>query len=833
MKTKLISLLIFCSLTIANTFSANRYWVGGTTGTWNSTTASWSDTSGGTAGNFVPTSTDDVFFESGAAITALTLETAVTVNSITFTGRNVTFAGAFAITTTNMTVDNSQLVFVNTVNINSSLIFSGTTTTPRIKHMTTGNFQLGNGNEFTLTGNSATNYFEGTTSSSFRYNTTSALTVFFKASTTLSGIYVYKGLITVGNDLTIVRLNFPDANANNQELIIAPNVTLTLNSGGSSGFSAVTNGGTVNASARGSKFVMKSTDATILGGTKRIFKTGATINHFEFNSSGSTFNLFESIRVRNITKTAGTIATTASKTITVEAGGIITGAGTVGTDVTYESATTRYWVGGTSGSWLNAASWGTASGSTSTPGIPAIGDNVVFDNSAGNENPTVTLTEPVTAADINFASSNVTFAGAYSTTTNSMTVNSSQVQFVDHTYLNSALTLSGTTPRITQQSTTSGRALTFGNGGAFSLTGNSATNYFTGNTNAYYTFNTTSSLTVYFDPTTTTAGALVVTKGLITLGNDIKSNRLTLNSLNSQELILGENSTFTMLGGGTTSIVNTAGAGVVNASATGSKFVIASTAPTFLATAGRIFKDATTINHLEMNSIGQTFVPAYPLTISNLTLTEGTINNSTNNITIPLGGNLTATNGTTSAAVIASLPSAPTNIVATAGNAQVSVAFDTAPNGGSAILDYTVTSSPGGLTATGSASPLVVTGLTNGVDYTFTVTATNSVGTGAASAASNSVTPSIGTAVNDIQNFNTNVYVVNNLLIINHNSTVSANYSVNILHLNGQIAFAKSVPMAAGSNTIKIDINSLFSGVYFVQLQDGVNTLVTRKFIKK
>jgi uncharacterized protein (TIGR03437 family) len=92
--------------------------------------------------------------------------------------------------------------------------------------------------------------------------------------------------------------------------------------------------------------------------------------------------------------------------------------------------------------------------------------------------------------------------------------------------------------------------------------------------------------------------------------------------------------------------------------------------------------------------------------------------------------------------VAAVVPGAPAIGVATAGNAQATIAF-TAPasNGGSTITSYTVTSSPGGLTGTGASSPVTVTGLTNGTAYTFTVTATNTAGTGTASAASNSVTP--------------------------------------------------------------------------------------------
>ncbi|MBY0236650.1 MAG: fibronectin type III domain-containing protein [Burkholderiaceae bacterium] len=91
---------------------------------------------------------------------------------------------------------------------------------------------------------------------------------------------------------------------------------------------------------------------------------------------------------------------------------------------------------------------------------------------------------------------------------------------------------------------------------------------------------------------------------------------------------------------------------------------------------------------------------------------------------------------------IATVPGAPTIGAATAGNASASVAFATpASNGGAPITGYTVTSSPGGFTGTGSASPVTVPGLTNGTAYTFTATATNSEGTGASSAASNSVTP--------------------------------------------------------------------------------------------
>ena len=92
-------------------------------------------------------------------------------------------------------------------------------------------------------------------------------------------------------------------------------------------------------------------------------------------------------------------------------------------------------------------------------------------------------------------------------------------------------------------------------------------------------------------------------------------------------------------------------------------------------------------------------------------------------------------------------PDAPIIGTATLGNTEAIVPF-TAPSsdGGSPITSYTATSSPGDITATvnqAGSGDITVTGLTNDTSYTFTVTATNAIGTSAASAASNSVIPAV------------------------------------------------------------------------------------------
>ena len=88
-----------------------------------------------------------------------------------------------------------------------------------------------------------------------------------------------------------------------------------------------------------------------------------------------------------------------------------------------------------------------------------------------------------------------------------------------------------------------------------------------------------------------------------------------------------------------------------------------------------------------------------------------------------------------------SVPGAPTNVSATAGDGSAEVSFTPpADDGGAPITAFTALSSPGALAGSCSASPCRVTGLTNGTSYTFTVTASNEAGEGPESAPSAAVT---------------------------------------------------------------------------------------------
>ena len=109
-------------------------------------------------------------------------------------------------------------------------------------------------------------------------------------------------------------------------------------------------------------------------------------------------------------------------------------------------------------------------------------------------------------------------------------------------------------------------------------------------------------------------------------------------------------------------------------------------------------------------------------------------------------GAYTSDSSTASIAVTpATISAAPTTVTATSTTPGKATVTFTAPtdNGGSAIVEYIVTSAPGGLTciASNPANGCEISGLANGTPYTFTVVAKNGVGNSPPSLPSTAVTP--------------------------------------------------------------------------------------------
>jgi len=172
-------------------------------------------------------------------------------------------------------------------------------------------------------------------------------------------------------------------------------------------------------------------------------------------------------------------------------------------------------------------------------------------------------------------------------------------------------------------------------------------------------------------------------------------------------------------------------------------------------------------------------------------------------------------------------PGAPSTVVATKGNTQANVSF-VAPvsNGGSVITSYTVTSNPGGFTASGASSPLTVSGLTNGTAYTFTVTATNAIGTSLASNPSAAITPDLGTS---LFNLSASVFVYQSAsgIVVDLNG-LSGEQTVSIFDAQG-----KNMITRQANGGVKLAITNNFkNGLYIVKVQGAENRNITKLVIK-
>ena len=129
-------------------------------------------------------------------------------------------------------------------------------------------------------------------------------------------------------------------------------------------------------------------------------------------------------------------------------------------------------------------------------------------------------------------------------------------------------------------------------------------------------------------------------------------------------------------------------------------------------------------------------------------LVTGLTNGDTYSFTVTAinGVGLGTTSDLSNAVTPTAVPGAPTGVSAVGGDADATVTW-TAPSsdGGSPVTGYRITTYAGltaqGVTTVGVVTTDLVTGLTNGATYSFTVTAINGVGLGATSDLSTTVTP--------------------------------------------------------------------------------------------
>ncbi len=185
---------------------------------------------------------------------------------------------------------------------------------------------------------------------------------------------------------------------------------------------------------------------------------------------------------------------------------------------------------------------------------------------------------------------------------------------------------------------------------------------------------------------------------------------------------------------------------------------------------------------------GFSFVPLYPTDAAS----PITIPSLTNGTTyqVKLRAVNAAGDGTPSATLtvlVAAVPSAPTSLSATADNSSLVISFTPSMNNGSAITNYKYSIDNGAtytaLSPADAASPVTITGLTNGTTYQVKLRAVNAVGDGAESAAVSGTptggTPSAPTDVSAVGG-NQAAYVLFTTPASNGGSTITNyEYSIN------------------------------------------------------
>ena len=162
--------------------------------------------------------------------------------------------------------------------------------------------------------------------------------------------------------------------------------------------------------------------------------------------------------------------------------------------------------------------------------------------------------------------------------------------------------------------------------------------------------------------------------------------------------------------------------------------VISFTPPTYVGDAAITSYTVTANPVSDLSSSRVTTGASSPITLNNLE------NGVTYTATVVANNNFGSSNPSiaSSSFSTASYSPPPSNLLATA-TAYNTASVDFTPTSFGNPISYTVTSSPGGFTGTGTTNPITVSGLNQYTSYTFTATTTNSIGTGTSSNPSNGI----------------------------------------------------------------------------------------------
>lgn len=488
MKLKLLLLAILFLVSAPLAHAADRYWVGGT-GTWDaSDTSHWSTSSGGASGASVPTSSDNVIFDTASNATAYTVTISATANTADLTignplAGNLTLAGSSALSVygsfniANITRTYTGAITFRATATGKTLTFNGetmasATTFDGVGGGWTVQDAWNNGtSNITLTNGTLNTNGQTITCGTFASSNSNTRTLTLGASTI--------NVSTTWNMSTITSLTFnPNTSTivHTGQLFIGGgltynNVILSRNSqqdlSGSNTFANLTRNG-ITSSKTAALYIDNASPQVITG--LLTLDGNSTTTRLLVSSSRATGTMSAGSPV---TLTAASVSLSYVDFQDITASGAAspftgTSIGDCGgnTNITAVTPTTRYGIA--AGNWSSTSIWSTSSGGASGASIPLPQDTVILDSNSGVG--TVTADMPRMGGDL--TTTNYTGTLAFNSTANSV---------YGSVVLGSGMTISGTqttsfsgrgSETITSNSKTLTQGITINTSGSYSIQDN-------------------------------------------------------------------------------------------------------------------------------------------------------------------------------------------------------------------------------------------------------------------------------------------------------------------------------------------------------------------------